>query len=352
MPDEPLTTTPTAVPSAPATPIATSNEGTPSTGGNTVADAVSAFSRYQQGGDSAPSTGEVNEDGTPATEAPTEVEPQASEPTGTPQRDFSGLDPDEIPIFKKMGNEAFAYLKPKWLESKKAREDHTKLQADYENASKTSFYEHENAYQLTPEFREYAGNIQLVDREIQHWENQLARIEAGETWIPIILDAKGDPAIGNETPASPQARAQVTRMMQNAQIMRGKMVDKLDNLRTDYTTQHKSYLNQMTAVEDKIFAGTDRKVLDQAMQTKLSIFPRYLHGRAEVKIIAKLLAVVDGFSTLLSQKNSAAASTNIRGKLNQAAGPKGGSIQTGAVKANSVGSAMDEFNRAKAAGVF
>lgn len=338
-PDDPLMQGET--PGVPSEPPKTSETPPAAPAKATVGDALDAFAELT--GKEIPETAEPTEP--QETPEPPEPEPSPAEATG---RDYSGLAEDEIPVFKRMAASSFAFLKPRYLEAKKLKEENDKLKADFEEASKASFYDNPDAYQVTPEFRHYTANITHLDNEISHWKKQIANIRAGEKWIPIVLDSKGNPALGEPLDPDPAGEAEIFDALQRAHTLRQDLVNKAENLKTTFTGAHRSFISKMTDIEKEIFKGTDEKKLETAMKAKLSLFPSHQHGRPEIRTIAKLLAVIDGFSVLLREKESKAITTQAKSRTAANGGPRAGKIQTGGVKSNTVGAVLDEFNAYKA----
>lgn len=285
--------------------------------------------------------------------------------TGTPQfpgkaapaappvrqaRDYSGLTPEEVAWFKKMDNQAFNALKPQYLEFKKLKTEHETLKQQYDSATKTTFFEQEGAYKLTPEYEHLSSNVNLLDAEISHWEEQLGRIAAGEQWIPIELDSKGNPVLGAPRDASSQAQGQVVAALTKANVLRSDISGKLSSLQDKFTTQHKGFVTKLAEVEKDIFKGGDPKALDAAMRTKLPLFPQHLHNNPLVQSLAKAAAVIEGLVLMLNQQQSAAATSTIKARTAANAGPRAGEVQPGTVKGEKVGSILDEFHKGRAMG--
>lgn len=266
-------------------------------------------------------------------------------------RDYSGLTAEEIPLFKKMGDVAFATLKPQYLEYKNLKVEHEKLKKQYEEGSKASFYDNEEAYQLTPEYKGLSANVNQLSAEIDHWQKQLASVRANEPWTPLVLDSKGNVVIGAPQEASPQAEATIVNQLMQGHSLKTSVADKLQQLQSNFSSQHKGFVSKISEVEAKIFEGADPKALEQAMQTKLPLFPPYLHNQPMVRTIAKLLAVNEGLIVMLNDAKAASNTNRLKANTVRAAGPNGGQVQVTGTKGNSVGSILDEFHKAKAMGV-
>lgn len=278
--------------------------------------------------------------------------PVARQAQARPPRDYSGLSQEETSWFKNMGGRAFDALKPVYLEYKKLKGEIDTLRANSAEATKNSFFEHENAYQVMPDYQQFSANLAQLDAEASHWTKQLAAIEAGENWTPIVLDAKGNPVLGEEQPPSAQAKAVVLNALTQAHILKTDVSNKMGEVRNNFSSNHKNFISKLADIEKKIFEGADPAVLDKAMATKLPIFPAHMHGNPIVRSLAKSLAVIDGLVAMLNEARGARNTNILKAKTATAAGPGNNIIQTpaGGGKGNTVGAIMDEFAKAKAMG--
>ena len=300
--------------------------------GNKVSDALKAFESAR------------NDNGFP--KPSTQV--QQPEKKG---RDYSNLSAEEIPLFKKMGDRSFEVLKPIFLEHKQLKKDYEKLKSEHEASSKVSFFEHEEAYQLSPEYKNLSANASSLDAEIDYWQQQLINIREGKNWAPLVLNEKGQPAIGAEQDPTPRAEAIILNGLQQAHALKTDVTNKLTSIQSSFSSQHKGFINGLAAVEKKVFEGADTATLDKAMATKLPLFPTYLHNRPEIRALAKALAVIDGMAMLLDEAKAAKATATIKTKTATNGGPRAGELAPGNGKVSTVGAVLDEFKKARMQGV-
>lgn len=101
------------------------------------------------------------------------------------QRDYSGLDETDVPLFKNMSNDAFRKLKPVYLEHKKLADEIKARDAKIAELEKgvtkipDSYYEHPQSFVLTPEFVEATNTYTNAQQLNNHWQQQLASIRKG-----------------------------------------------------------------------------------------------------------------------------------------------------------------------------
>jgi len=87
-----------------------------------------------------------------------------------PSRDFSGLPDEVIPLFKKMGNESFAKLKPIFIEHSQLKDVVKQKDAKIAELQKgvpvlpDHYFEHPQGYLLDPTFAQEEANTDLANK--------------------------------------------------------------------------------------------------------------------------------------------------------------------------------------------
>jgi len=267
-------------------------------------------------------------------------------------RDYSGLDQNEVAWFKNMGGLAFDELKPRYLEFKKLKAEHETLKQNFEQNSKSSFFEHDQAYQLTPEYQSHTANLNQLNAEASHWQAQLEAIRSGQPWQPLIQDEKGNVIIGEPQEASPRGEAVIMNALTQAHILKTDISNKLQGIQSSFKSQHQGFMSKLQEVDKYIFQGADQTVLEKAMATKLPMFPAHMHGNPLVKSLAKSLAVIDGLIIMLNEKKSAATTQTIKARTQANGGPSSGAVQpASATHGQTVGNVWDEFKKARMGGL-
>lgn len=286
---------------------------------------------------------------------------EASRPVGTPKpdapsfraRDYSGIPADHVPVFKKMGDKAFEFFKPLYFEHKQLKDENAKLKTDFETASKSSIYDREDAYELMPEYKHNVKNLELLDGELNHWQQQLVNIRNGENFIPLIgYTESGEPQYGTPVPPTVQQEAMIFNMLSRGNVLKGQIAGKIDNLKNTFGSEYKSFISKITEIEDKLFPEADKEVLNKVGEMKLVAFPRHLHHNPIVRALAKALGMIDGMNILLNEARSSSTTANLKAKTAANAGPRAGMIQTSGGKgAGKVGDVLDEFKKARQQGI-
>ncbi len=276
----------------------------------------------------------------------------ALDQNGQPQRQsrsFEGLSDQETAIFKKMSNEAYNHLYPIYKEWKEQKESLPKLQEDLKKLQGTTYYDHENAFQLAPEYRSMTNTLGRLDQESEYWQTALANVEANQPWQDLTYDEKtGKYSLSEAAQPTPQARAYLLSKMTQCHSLRGQVNGELAQFQNTFKTSHQGYLSSMQASRAEALKGLTpaaMKSLETAAATKLEIFPLGVRNRPEVRIAAELMVINEGLLRVLAEKEAQITGKSIVARTSRTAGPAnvGGG---GPVGGNSVGSAMDAFHQA------
>lgn len=138
------------------------------------------------------------EDKAPETATSTEEPetPEQQKERGT--RDYTGLTDHEQRLFRKMGKESFETLLPIYKEHKVLKEENTTLKQQVEQLSNgrevlpQSYYNHPQAFVLSPQFQTERANYEKADFAANHWQTQLENLEAGRPVQDLVVDDKGE----------------------------------------------------------------------------------------------------------------------------------------------------------------
>lgn len=135
-------------------------------------------------------------------------------------RDYSGLNDDEVKLFKNMSAESYRKMRPIYEQHKKIADREAQI-AEREkkavNAMPKGVFDNEHAYILSPQFKQAHQAAEAFRFESDYWAKQLAAIESGEQWKPLMRDTKtGELFEGKPVDATPQAKADVLRNLTQA----------------------------------------------------------------------------------------------------------------------------------------
>jgi hypothetical protein len=195
--------------------------------------------------------------------------------------------------------------------SRQSREAYVKLLDENKQLASlkdATFLQHEQAYTLSPEFRDLQQKNHLVRTEGRAWQDALLKIKSGEPFAEITgFDNNGNPTFAAPRQAT---AADEIRIQQN--LMKcGQVIDELGNKLNTYPTQFKSRveqdLNAIRQEEVNRFAWVqDPKLLDYTLEvdgqgTKkireirenfASLFPAYLRSNPAVSVASNLMVAL------------------------------------------------------------
>jgi hypothetical protein len=103
-------------------------------------------------------------------------------------RDYTGIEEQHKPLFEKMGNEAFAFAKQNYIESKQLRQQVEEVRKN--TKAPVSVYGHQRAYVLDEKYQELIGGVNLATQITNHWTAQAAKIRRGEPFQDADVDPK------------------------------------------------------------------------------------------------------------------------------------------------------------------
>lgn len=283
-------------------------------------------------------------------------------------RDYSDIEDGHKQAFERMSNEAFNLLKPIYLERKQlaAKQAEVEAQIAERDAKITqlqsgkpqipdSYYEHENAFILTPEFNEVSSNINAYNLVLNHWQSQLDGIrsaskesyteihqnpQTGEFYqsAPLPVDAHTEQKLSSYVHFAQQkmieAKAELNLM---AKSHKAKVADTVNWVRNFEATGFKNF-------------ETDA-ALQAIVKDTISKLPRTFHANPLAPLVAKALVTINQLGKLLqakAQPASAAATTTTTPKAgngNLTAAELAGEGGGGKPEVGEV--TMEDFKRAK-----
>ena len=180
------------------------------------------------------------------------------QPKNVKSRDYSGYSIEEAQVLKQMSNPAFEFT--------------TKLMKQVkEQASKADvqYYQHPEAYTLSPDFRKIQEDHYYASQEAKYWERQLMAIKAGNKWTPLKGWKNGQPDFGTEQEPSAMAEEQIRIIMGEDMRVANQLQGKLGELKTSFANRVNQDLASIKSEQAKRFGWqADPKKLDEVIQTE------------------------------------------------------------------------------------
>jgi hypothetical protein len=277
-------------------------------------------------------------------DAPAQPVQQGPGRPAKPARSFDGLDEREAAIFSKMANEGYEHLYPLYRRLKEAggldtllkqKEDFEKQRGDLEKAR---FYDHPDAYKLSPEYAQQQQIVQNIDDIDQFWQEQLSLVHAGKPAQIIEHTADGKLRVSAQTyEPSPQLQTRILSELATIKADRNEAVARLGQIRESFKQQYVSYESEFGNVTKKLFGSVAEKLRDQ-VKKELELLPPYARHKPEAQFAAHALAFV---RAVIAKQKASATQASADAAVKQIAssnGPTVDAIKTGGTKPNTASS--------------
>jgi hypothetical protein len=322
--------------STPAASVTTTPSTEQDFGGNdapttmSMAEALEGFEAMGLSPDGNTAGRKVN---TPKAETP-KPEPKAPAPEPAPEKRGPGRPPSRETklnqitdlkvreVLKHTPNAAFDALWPLALAAQNAptdfvsKADHEKALAEREMALKAEaasarYFDHEEGYQLTPEYQELNGSKTMLGHELDFWSEQLDNLRSGKPVHWLELGADGKPTIA-KTPldpkTSPGLEGKLISKITQANTFMAEVSRQVAELPKSHKAQYAQMNSSISAMDKSLFGPLEKNEnFQKAVGEKLKEFPAFLRGRGEIGLLAKALVSGNMFYKLYEQTQAAAA---------------------------------------------
>lgn len=235
-------------------------------------------------------------------------------------RDYTGIDEVDVPVFKKMGNEAFNKFKPLYVENKtiktelesqkaKIKEVETSLETLRKDGPQLpeSYLEHPNAFVLTPEFNQLGQNINQANAVINHWNEQIDAVSKGATEIQMLgYDSKnGQYVLTDKIPTDRASELKVIGYLNHAQNKLQEYNGKLSALQQTHVERNKQATGEVTKLQSAIFAQFDKPemkpVYDPIIKQEFESLPPILQKSVAGQYIARANVMMRSLAQLVEK---------------------------------------------------
>lgn len=252
----------------------------------------------------------------------------------TGKKDYTDIDPADIPIFSKMGQKSFEKLKPIYLEHKRQQAELAEKNAAIEKLSKNalpdSYYQHPRGYTLSRDFEQAAEIYGKAQTIVNHWNNQLAKVEEGaETYQEIHIDQQGNFYLSKPVVADKNTVSDLKELVKGSEEqLRGRAVA-LRTLATSHSNIVKQSIDAIRDFEEKSFShfgGDNKAKADPIVKDTISkILPPAFHNDPLATPFAKAVLTIQQLGelvkTLKAEKDKGGTTTTTVSTDQQKAGP-------------------------------
>ncbi len=248
------------------------------------------------------------------------------------QPEYAGLDENEVRIFKAMSNDAKKMLRPIYDEHKIQKATIKDLESKLATAPKLvdgvplNYMEHAEAYTLTPQYKAALQQHRLATFENDHWNKQLAAIEAGQPVKTLSYNVEtGKYTYGAELSPTPESMAIVIRQMNATQQWQTQVDQEANRVAANHGAEYQKAVQFAKKVEDDFFpffAKEDHEYVPLIKQV-IGTLPELYRNHPLAPLIGKSYAVVTELQKQLAEANAKLASGGQAGAPSDAskAGP-------------------------------
>lgn len=241
-----------------------------------------------------------------------------------PKRDLTGIDEADQVHFKRMSNDAFEKQKQIYLENKELKQKLTetegKLKTANPNTLPNSYYEHPEAYKLSPEYNALAYKHSVAEKIRNHWRVQQINVSEGGQWRDLQLSDKGELLLSEPKEASKEAKLAIADHLDWATDQLGNIKGDLTKFTEGYKAQSQGVVTWVKTLEDKYFPGyNDEKHATHAFQKDII---SKLHPAIQSSPASTLIAKITANNAILMGENKRLREENAKLTANKTEAPK------------------------------
>ncbi len=173
------------------------------------------------------------------------------------------------------------------------------LETKANEAKQLRYFDHEEGYKLTPEYRAIESKVNLATGERDFWAHQLAAAHAGQPvqWLNPPND-KGEITVGTEQydpKANPNIIAQINKNMTSAEIRLQGLSGEIGKLPAQHKTEYTKFTTGFSQTNDALFKNVTNPVFKSKFAAHMKTVPAALQGRPEVILACNALAAGEIF---------------------------------------------------------
>ena len=232
--------------------------------------------------------------------------PQDPTDDGVPAgpRDYKSFpEPKLVPVLKALNNKQYKEMEPVLRDLVTKANKSKELEETLKKRPTVPSYQHESpdAYRISPEYRKLEEDAQYGDFEVNHWQEQILRIEQGLPWSRLNYDANGRPTF-SEVPVPENGKIDVeSKARINAHLMAlapnvAQIKAKVNQFRENYQASAKASSDLLEEISQRIFptlkdldkvTPEEKKWIEQTRQ----VIPDVFHGHPIVEKVLTRMAV-------------------------------------------------------------
>ena len=274
-------------------------------------------------------------------------------------RDYTDFSEEEKILFRGMSNKAFNNLKPVYLEHRRLKAEREELNKQLEEAKKgitkipENYYEHPQAFVLTPEFATASQKVENSQIVFDHWANQLNKMREGAKEIDLLgNDQSGNLIIAGKAPADITMETKLLTYINFAQNQLMNAQSERQALAKTHAEKHQNanaFIKDFEKQSFPVFEDSEQKKrFEPLISDTLNKLPQAFRNNPLSTILAKSLVTNLQLAMLVKQmqgNGSATPTKSAAAKVGPSAAEAAGEGDGG--KAGKDNVTIDDFERVK-----
>lgn len=270
---------------------------------------------------------------------------------GKTARDYSGLDEEEIGIFKKMSNDSYNKLYPVYKAFKAAggKFDDSRikeLEKQLEDTRNFRYFEHPEAFQSDETYQQTVQLESIIESAYNHWLRQLEAAESGGKVRPLVKSPQGGLVPGDEIEVTPAIKAQIHGLIAKTRQDLAEAQRERATLAESFKGRYKTFEDNLKQVHNELF-GKHEEILAPLAKEELKRFPAYLHHQPSIRMLAYGLAAMKLGASEKEQQQITAAGNKAAAQLQSKSGPSNSQLGSGTKSSNPFVPSDAEMKRLK-----
>lgn len=219
-------------------------------------------------------------------------------------RDYKSFpEPKLVPVLKALNNKQYKEMEPVLRDLVTKANKSKELEETLKKRPTVPSYQHESpdAYRISPEYRKLEEDAQYGEFEVNHWQEQILRIEQGLPWNRLDYDANGRPTF-SAVPVPENGKIDVeSKARINAHLMAlapnvAQIKANVNQFRQNYQASAKASSDLLEEISQRIFptlkdldkvTPEEKKWIEQTRQ----VIPDVFHGHPIVEKVLTRMAV-------------------------------------------------------------
>lgn len=217
-------------------------------------------------------------------------------------RDYSDIDPADVPLFKKMANDSFLKAKEWYKAQRDNNTKFTELETNFNKIKDQQFWSHPEAYRLSEDYNKASAEYQAAATISNYWTEALAAVRAGNPIKDLTTDDKGNFVLGQELQPSPQLESKILQTLVKTSGIMQNAEQRLAGAKDTFGNRYKQFEGFLGQVESNLLGEVRKNPEFQKLESgMLNLMPPELRGTKQFQLIAGMGAFIKALTGELTK---------------------------------------------------